>query len=197
MHKYLRAIGFSKIKNRLQYDPIYKEIIRNPDHRSISSTGLGSSTIQLDKKFGDYIGISMVGEIDLTGETFYEHSFPFILPSAYRRDEESRVEKHCYNESYAGIMEDIGMSIVYHVQNIADYNRYMWYTKKTVVDGVHFAALSLEGKILLPLATTKDATEAYDQNIEHSYHLLEKAKQGDSFANEELMMKNIMEKQQQ
>lgn len=194
MHKYLRAIGFGKIKNRLQFDPILKKIMQDPDHKSLASTGLGSTSVQYDKKFGDYIGLSLVGEVDLTGEIFFEHSFPFLFPSPYRREEDSRIEKRCANEAYDGIMEDIGMSIVFYVQNITDYNRYYWYTKKNTIRGVHFSALSLGGKILLPLAATKESLEAYDKDIAESYELLEKAKKGDSFANDELIIKNIQDK---
>ena len=71
MHQYFRAVGFSNLKSLHQLDQVQKELRHNPDRRIVVSRSLFTSLVQLDKEYGDGIGISVIGEMNAEGFVNY------------------------------------------------------------------------------------------------------------------------------
>ena len=51
MHKYLRAIGFSKIISRKQLENIYQQTLSNPNRKVATTIGVDTTLIQFFKDF--------------------------------------------------------------------------------------------------------------------------------------------------
>ena len=82
MHKYLRAIGFSEIQSIKDIEPLFKTIVSKPDNRIAVNANRDISYTQMDKEFGEGIGISMIGEMDESGQFLMEHYFPYLIPDS-------------------------------------------------------------------------------------------------------------------
>ena len=161
MHKYLRAVGFSSIKNIKQLEPLFKSVIENPDKRiAVCADDSDISAMQIDRDFGEDIGISMVGELDEAGNFLMEHYFPYVRPDIYVYDGFLEVEERLINKSYAGISDDSELSLIFYVQNIVDIDKKRIAPSDTV-DAVMLAALSDRGSILLPIAQPSEGEDLF------------------------------------
>lgn len=191
MHQYLRAIGFSKIKSRKQLESIYQETLSSPNRKTATTIGVDTTLIQIDKDFGHNIGLSLVGEIDASGSLSIEHYFPYVRPNSYTSFDEIKVERHCQKESYAGILDDINMSVIFYVQNIADYAKLEWFNKRRTITTTMLSALSTEGTVLIPLNKTYDDLRMEKQELKNNMRLARKARKGDADAIEQLVLQDI------
>ena len=64
MHDYLRAIGFSSVNRRKELDNLIEYVKTSPDERIITPIASGCSLVQINKTFGNNVGITVVGEYD-------------------------------------------------------------------------------------------------------------------------------------
>jgi Glucose-6-phosphate isomerase len=151
MHKYLRAIGFSDIESIKDIEPIFKEIVAHPDNRIAVNANRDISYAQMGKEFGNGIGISMVGEMDETGQFFMEHYFPYVVPMAGDYLGPIEVEERLGNKSYAGISDNESFSLIYYITNIVELEKWFLGFKEAIA-AVSLSALSTNGSILLPVA---------------------------------------------
>ncbi len=151
MHKYLRAIGFSEIQSIKDIEPLFKTIVSKPDNRIAVNANRDISYTQMDKEFGEGIGISMIGEMDESGQFLMEHYFPYLIPDSEIYYGEVELEERLVNKSYAGISDNPAFSLIFYVQNIVEVEKWMLGFKDTI-EAVAFSALSTNGNILLPLA---------------------------------------------
>lgn len=191
MHKYLRAIGFSKIKSRSQLESIYQDALANPTKKVATLINADTTLIQIDKDFGENFGLSLIGEIDANGQLSIEHYFPYVKPYVLTTlNDEIKVEKHCDKESYAGIIDDMRMSIIFFVLNIADYARLQWFNKKKSLNIALLSGLSTEAKILLPVQKTMKDIKYERKKKKEEEKYFNNAKNGDSDAIEHLYMKD-------
>ena len=88
MHKYLRAVGFSSIKNIKQLEPLFKSIIEKPDKRiAVCADDSDISAMQIDRDFGEDIGISMVGELDEAGNFVSSKGWSCLIGKRYAQEE--------------------------------------------------------------------------------------------------------------
>ena len=191
MHKYLRAIGFSKIKSRKQLESIYHDTLSSPNRKTATVIGADTTLIQIDKNFGPGVGISLVGEIDSSGSLSIEHYFPYVRANVYETYEDIKVEQHCDKESYAGIIDDINMSVIFYVQNIADYAKLVWFNTRKNINAVMLSALSNEGTILIPLNKTSADLKIERREMKNNMRLVKEAKRGDADAIEHLVLQDI------
>ena len=191
MHKYLRAIGFSKIASRKQLESIYQQTLSNPNRKVATTIGVDTTLIQFFKDFGNGIGLSLVGEIDASGSLSIEHYFPYVIPQYAMEMDEIKVEKHCDKDSYAGVCDELNMSLIFFVQNIADYTKLNWFSRKKVINCVMLSGLSSEGVILLPLAKTIQDLIYEKKSTQERSELMRAAKSGDTDALETLALEDI------
>ena len=191
MHSLLRAIGFSKITSRMQLENLYREAMRSPDRKTTASVDLGTSIIQLDKEFGDGIGLTMIGEIDPTQRISIEHVFPYASPTKLTGLVDLRIEKHVGNEAYDGIIDDLTVNIIFYVQNIADFVHLKWMQKIPYIETCMLSGLSKSGTILLPISRTKEEDLKIKKQHIDRMRLVELAKNGDETAIEDLAIMSL------
>ena len=135
MHKYLRAIGFGKIKNRKQLQFLITECIHTAKQREyISLPGHEDFVfVECCKEFADGMGIAVRGEFDENNNYIYNYYFPYLRGNYISSEEDISIERHSEKESYAGICDDlrIGVSLVFYFQNVVSYLKYR--DRKSVV----------------------------------------------------------------
>ena len=76
MHDYLRAIGFSSIQTKTEFENILKDIEQNPQMDFITDDGVKPVLGEKSIDFGENIGINVRGEYDEQGEfcrDYYNH----------------------------------------------------------------------------------------------------------------------------
>ena len=64
LHKYLRAIGFSKIQTPKQMHELVMDVIQSADKRSYTSNSDTKMLAEFSKEFADRVGITVCGEFD-------------------------------------------------------------------------------------------------------------------------------------
>ena len=77
MHDYLRAIGFSSIQTKTEFENILKDIEQNPQMDFITDDGVKPVLGEKSIDFGENIGINVRGEYDEQGEFCRDYYFPY------------------------------------------------------------------------------------------------------------------------
>ena len=198
MHSYYKAIGFSKLKTRFELDLLTKDIVNNPTTKIISSISHDTKLVQLFKEYSmdslHSVGISVVGELDKFNEFHLEHSFPYAIPSVTMTQNEITFEKKKDIEAFSGICEDInlGVSLIFHLQNIADYVKTTWSNSHiSNLNTVSLSALSLSGKVLLEISKSKRQKQNEEAIRQNRNNLIAAARSGDINAIESLTLDDM------
>lgn len=196
MHSYLRAIGFSKLKNRREQNTLITSAIKNSTDQMEIEVGSGIRLVQINCSFGKNLGISVIGEYDNEKTLFIDHFFPFCLGYHITDQTDIQIEPHTDKEAYSAVSEDynLGMTLIYNLQNVVNYVRSTWlndYYK--IPKKVKFGALSLEGKILYGVHLDYIACPYDKQPISSKDRrkLIAKAKSGDMDALENLTLDDM------
>ena len=195
MHKYLRAIGFSKIKTREQIEALLQETEKNyTDHQFV--------VYDNETCVGDYIketapdmGIVCSGEFDAFDNFTRDYYFPYYRGRHVSTTESSIVERHAANISFAGVCDDakIGISIIYYLLNRTRFIMDSYKSDSDVVKNVSvsLSALGYNGTIMMPLAKPEVAKTRAEAGSRKRNKLLEAARNGDESAIESLTLEDL------
>ena len=63
MHKFLRAVGFSKITKE-ELETLFQKIIDHPTVQKAAEDSEGNEFAELSKEYGDFFGISLYSCVD-------------------------------------------------------------------------------------------------------------------------------------
>lgn len=193
MHDYLRAIGFSQIDKK-ELKKILKLVIDEPKCEYVTENGADSVLGERSKEFAARIGITVRGEYDENGEFNVEYYFPYAAGDEVSVIEEVSVEKHSDRASYVGISDNVnlGVSLAFYLLNMVDYVDHMQFVKQDkAIKPVVLSALSISGKILLPVY--KDEADVKQNNTDKRMrnNLINAARQGDQDAIENLTLEDL------
>ncbi len=191
MHKYLRSIGFSKIKSRHDLESIYHDVLSKPDKKCATTIASDTTLVQLDKDFGKDIGLSLIGEISSNGNISIEHYFPYVKPHLLHETEYIRIENDPEKEAYRGVLDVYTMSVIFYILNICDYAKLAWFNRKKNITSIMLSALAANGTILLPVEKTVEEVKIEQSRVKHNYSLLSQAKMGDIEAFEKLAISDF------
>ena len=190
----MRAIGFSSINNRMELNHLLKNIIENPSKTRTIQFGDNGSLTEISMEYGEGMGITLRGEMDENNIFQMEHYFPNIYGQNISTREEVGINKRVDAEAYTGMCDDfrLGVSLIFYLQNVIDY---LEKKKQNMPMGTSFpitlAALSLEGRILLPIE--KDEVQVRNISAETKYrnNLIAEAKKGNQDAIDSLTIDDI------
>ena len=192
MHSYLRAIGLSNIKERKQLEPLYRLCLKSPHRKIVTTVSVNTSLIQFERD--SPMGISILGEYNVSGELSIEHFFPYMKGDVLMNYESITIEKHSDKEAYAGVCEDyrLGFTLIFYVLNIADYAKSKWlnYSNRNI-SLVSLSALYISGSILLGVQKNKFQRKYEDDYRTMRDSMLFAAKQGDTEAIENLTISEM------
>lgn len=190
MHKFLRAIGFSDITKK-DLDILIEEIKERPELMKVTTDSEGNEFGEFSREFAPNMGIIVRGSY-LEDDSFeVEYYTPYFLGSQVTTQEPIDIEKHSEKESYAGVCDDprIGVTLIFYLQNVADYLSERKAHSSDVNGGALLAGLSVDGKILLP--EVKKAVEAGRPNQKDRSQLISEARDGDEDAIESLTLEDM------
>lgn len=194
MHKYLRAVGFSKIKNHNEVHDLILDVIKNATNRSYTSNSEESMLAMFCKDFTNNMGIAVCGEFDKDDKFTYEYYFPYFIGSNISSDDNISVERHAEKESYAGVCDDlkVGVSLIFYLQNVISYAK-VKYNNLLPVRGTSLTlgALSIGGKIILPIEKDEQDIEKSRMNSIKRSKLMAQAREGNEEAIETLTLEDM------
>ncbi len=196
MHNYLRAIGFSKLKNKIEENTLITASLNDYSNRSEIEIGSDTTLIQITKSIGPGIGLCIVAEQDQNHTMTVDHVFPYCTGTSKTSQSDIQIEGHFDKEAYSGISDDYNLEItlIYAVQNITDYVRSTWSnTFYQPPKHVKFGALSIHGRILYGIKLESMAYPYEKQPISNRErrNLIARAKSGDMDALENLTLDDM------
>ena len=194
MHDYLRAIGFSQIKENKDVRELLKVVMLHPTAEFVTSDK-HSVFGEKVKEFSSRMGISVRGEYDEDGNFHTSYYFPYFKGSQVTMNEEITIEKQPDKDDYSGVCDHIklGVSLIFQLLNITDYMDHLQFNNTSVFQNVPvcLSALSTSGKVILPiLHTPSDVCKTKDANIKRE-RMIAAAREGDQEAIESLTMEDI------
>lgn len=194
MHKYMRAIGFSKLIDRQEQQKLITNIILSAKHRSYTSNGEKTILAEFCEDFAENIGVSVCGEFDAEDKFTYDYFYPYLRGKGVSSYEDVSVERHAEKESYAGICDDIkvGVSLIFYLQNIIPYVKAQ-YMNLLPIKGttLTLSALSIKGNIILPITKNEREVQRVKKASHNRNQLIAAARQGDEDAIESLTLEDM------
>ena len=194
MHKYLRAIGFSKLNDRKELQKLITNIILESDEHSYTSNGENGMLAEFCKDFAPNIGIAVCGEFDSDNKFTYDYYYPYMRGTGISSEEDVSVERHAGTDSYAGICDDIkvGVSLIFYLQNRITYvkaqNSNFLPVRGTTLT---LSGLSLQGKIMMPIIKNEKDKQIIQKISNNRNSLIEAARKGDEDAIESLTLEDM------
>lgn len=194
MHKFFRAIGFSKLRTREDYLNLIRKTVADAETRTCVT---GSDDILYGDYFmrvGENIGVAVCGEYNEKEEFLPETAYPYMLTGNVSSCERSIIERHAANVSYAGVCDDnnIGISIIYYLLNRIEYLKATGLEEdRSKIYPVCLTGLSDNGTIMMPLAKDELAKEKVSKKVKKRDKLIKAAREGDEEAIESLTLDDI------
>lgn len=193
MHRFLRAIGFSELDKK-HLDLIIKDIISRSGKEKMAIDSDGNEFSEITHMYNEYFGITVCGEY-LDDDNFYmEYFYPVFVGQDFSTDEPIEVERHSGNESYAGVCDEVrlGVTLIFYLQNVADFlNHKAVYGATCKNVNTILTALSLGGRIILPICKNEEQIKNTENNRRNHNHLVAAARDGDEEAIESLTLEDI------
>ncbi|MBQ8185177.1 MAG: DUF3881 family protein [Lachnospiraceae bacterium] len=194
MHEYLRAVGFSKMKDKEELSRLLDFVENSYQSERTSGARGGVDFSERKKAFAKRMGIVLRGEYDEQDRYQREYYYPYFEGSQEKYYEDVVVERHAEKESYAGVCDDLslGVSLIFYVQNVADFlheKRRNQLSKCTVT--LRLSGLSTDGKILLPVVKEQLTEEESSEAIYQRTRMIQAARAGDEEAIESLTLEDM------
>ncbi len=194
MHKYLRAIGFSELKDRARLRDILTDAIMTSDRRGYTMNTDNILLGEFCKDFAQDIGIAVCGEFDEQDKFIYEYYFPYLRGSGVTTGEDVSVERHIARDSYVGVCDDVnvGISLIFYLQNMIPYVKAQAAGRLPITGTtLTLCGLSLEGKILFPIQTDERKKDRIRQRTRERLQLIDEARKGSEEAMETLTLEDM------
>ncbi len=193
MHEYLRAVGFSDIKEKEELKHLLQMTEESYQCERTSGNRNGKDFCERKKEFAPGMGILLRGEYDEDGNYQRDYYLPYFQGKQEKLYDMVTVERHAEKESYAGVCDDLslGVSIIFYVQNVADLlNEQRLNQLSSCTVTLRFSGLSTVGKILLPVIKGMTEEENSDAVLQRT-KLIQAARDGDEEAIENLTLEDM------
>lgn len=194
MHKYMRAIGFSNIKNRRKLQELLVEAVVNSDSRNVARNQENVILGEFSKDFANGLGISVCGEFDENEKFTFEYYYPYLEGSGITSYEDVTVERHADKESYAGVCDDmkVGISLIFYLKNKIPYIKVQAENRLPIRGtSLTLSALSVDGTIMLPIQKDEEQVQRVKQAAATRSTLMAAARKGDEDAIETLTLEDM------
>lgn len=194
MHSYMRAIGFSNIKNRNELNNLLESVIEEATDKKIVQLNDQVGLSEISMEYADGMGITLRGELDENNKFHLEHFFPYLIGQNVSAREEVGINKRVDTEAYTGMCDDfrLGISLIFYLQNVVEY---LEKKKQNMPFNTPFAitlaALSLEGRILLPIDMNEVQVRNISAETKYRNNLIAEAKKGNQDAIDSLTIDDI------
>jgi len=204
LHRYLRAIGFSKVNKREALQALIDEVVRTGLSENRIEGYISARDITVDKEDRTYAelsldfvhgaGICIRGEFDEESRFLYEYYFPYVRGMHISSTEDVTVERHAEKESYAGVCDDIkvGVTLIFYLQNIIPYKKLQALGQLPIQGtALILSALSVNGTIMMPINKNESDKRRIKKAASERNQLLAQARMGDEDAIESLTLDDM------
>lgn len=193
MHRYLRAIGFSNINSRTDFEKILGIIMESPTSRYTLSLEHKHRLVQFNKDFCEGLGISVVGEYDERGFFYLNYYTPYAVSSLISSKENVMINKRIDTDAYTGMCDDmrLGVSLIFYLQNIVDYKKSNITENTGRIVNICLSALSIEGKVLLGICNDEYTEKKNIIENKRRNKLIAEAKNGNQDAIDSLTIDEL------
>ena len=194
MHSYLRAIGFSELRDRKKLKEILTDTIMTADRRGYTMNSENVMLGEFCKDFADGMGIAVCGEFDEEDKFIYEYYYPYLRGEGVTTREDVSVERHAARDSYAGVVEDVnmGVSMIFYLQNMIPYVNAQTAGRLPIRGTtLTLSGLSLSGKILFPIHVDEEQKDQIRRRTIKRNQLIEEARKGSEEAMETLTLDDM------
>lgn len=195
MHKYLRAVGFSLFQKKHDIDDLLEEMIREALPSQIRKLQIDPETnlCRIRTETAPDMGLDIYGEMDGSGKIEPEYYLPYLLSHDLSSEADCSIQRHTEKETYAGLLDEyrVGISLIFYLENVMEFRSRSLARKSTETKYVNLAALSVKGKILLPVKKTARQMEKAKVATSERNSLMEAAMRGDEDAMETLTMEDM------
>ncbi|MCR5670588.1 MAG: DUF3881 family protein [Butyrivibrio sp.] len=194
MHKFLRAVGFSQIKNRQELTDVITGAIQNAQRRAYVTNSDEVILAQFERDVAEGIGLAVCGEFDDKDKFIYEYYYPYLIPTTVSTEEDLNVERHAAQYSYAGVCNEprLGVTLIFYLQDMVSYVKYENEDRFPIRGTtLSLSALSIKGQILMPIAKTEEEKEAAKKKSNYRNKLIGNARRGDETAIESLTLEDM------
>ncbi len=192
MHKYLPAIGFSKL-NKESLKELLNEIALRPDYQESAIDFEGNQFVELRCMVADDVGIVLRGVFNEDDEFVLDYYYPTYYSETLSMTNDVEIIKQTDRDNYNVISDEIrlGVNLIFQLQNMGDFLKENIMAGKCSNKDVYLAALSIEGKILLPVYDNEKSRIKEKMNNQKRIDLVEQARDGNEEALESLTMDEI------
>lgn len=203
IHTYLRAIGFKQIRRMDALNRLLASAAKEADGQSVFAYGDYAHFCEMQKIYGQSMGIILFGEMDEEDQIGLHGYYPYFEGSEISTIGEVSVEKRMEDERYLGMCEDerVGVSLIFTVVNGLSYigrakepedpPAHADADRELPVRAVVFSALSVDGAILLPVQKKEGDFARAQKEMIKRHRLIRAAKSGDQDAMEELSYEDM------
>lgn len=194
MHKYMRAIGFSELKNRKELKELLTSVVMESDFRAYTTNKEDVLLGEFDKDFGEDIGIAVCGEFDDDDKFIYDYYYPYLRGTGMTSEEDISIERHAAKESYAGVCDDlkVGVSLIFYLQNMIPYVKAQACGKLPIRGTtLTLSALSLKGNVMMPIKKNERQKMRLQKDMKTRSNLIAAARKGDEDAIETLTLEDM------
>ena len=192
MHKYLPAIGFSKLNNDTLND-LLQEIKLRPDYQESAIDFEGNQFVEIRYMVTDNVGLVLRGIYNDDDEFILDYYYPTFFGETVSLVNDVEVIKQSDKDNYQVMVDEIrlGVNLIFQLQNMGEYLRHNNMEEKIADRSVSLSALSLDGKVILPLYDNEKSRIKEKMNNQKRIDLVVQAREGNEEALENLTMDEI------
>lgn len=193
MHRYLRAVGFSEIQKREEYEELVRQTSEFYQTEETAVTAEGEDFSERKKAFADQMGLMVRGVYNDKDEYHAEYCIPYFTGRTELFYEDMVIERHAEKESYSGVCDDInlGVTLIFYLQNVTEYlNRRRYGRMDNVTASLTLSGLSVDGKILMPVYQKTPVVSEIKSSQDRCRRILA-AREGDEEAIESLTIEDM------
>ena len=192
MHKYLRAIGFTKF-NKSALEELISEITARPDYHESAIDFEGNQFVELRYMVADNVGLVFRGVYNDDDEFILDYYYPSYFGETISINNDVEVIKQSDRDNYFVMCDEIrlGVNLIFQLQNMGEFLRRNIMAGKSGDRDIRLAALSTEGKIILPVYDDEKSRIKEKLNNQKRINLVEQAREGNEEALESLTMDEI------
>ncbi|MBD5536524.1 MAG: DUF3881 family protein [Lachnospiraceae bacterium] len=196
MHKYLRAIGFSKFGSRKELKELLTNVIVNSTSRAYTINQDEIMLGEFCKDFAENMGIAVCGEFDEENDDkfVYDYYYPYLRGSGITTTEDVSIERHAAKDSYAGVCDDVkvGVSLIFYLQNMIPYVKAQALGQLPIRGTtLTLSALSIKGTIMMPIQKDEHQKKRIQKESKNRNNLIAAARRGDEEAIETLTLEDM------
>ena len=193
MHRFLEAIGFSGIQKR-DLELILNEVVEHPDSIKVTRDSEEREFAEFTKDFAKNVGMTVRGFYDEDDVFHIEYYFPYAKTDKITTMEVVEIERYAEKEAYAGICDEVrlGVTLIFYLQNVVDFLvEHRYNIQEANIRGAYLSALSIRGKVILPVDNSVPAKIKTDDKYEQRIQLMTQVREGSPEAIESLTAQDV------